>query len=224
MRPMPAADLGTGTGSGVSNFHLNETDAAKALVLRYHYSKRWPSAVRIVGTWHVDGGLFGDSGEAVAACVFGQPPARWGQPVLELSRLVRTPDADVSLSGLIAATTRWVKRKALADLVVSFADATVGHHGGIYQACSWNYDGQRNAAMDGVIHEGVFVPGRTATGRWGTRSPTKLAELGVEVQPHFDHGKHLYWKALTRKGRHQAASLGLMALPYPKPQTKRDVA
>jgi hypothetical protein len=207
------------------HFHLNEVAAAKNLVMSHHYSGRWPSSVSLVGTWHADGGLFGDSGEAVAACVFGQPAARWGQPVLELSRLVRTPDAIVSLSGLIAATTRWVKRKALADLVVSFADATVGHHGGIYQACSWNYDGQRNPRMDGVVRDGVFVPGRVANHTWGTQSPTKLAELGVDVEPHFDHGKHLYWKALTKVGRRQASALDLHALPYPKPNpTMEEVA
>ena len=200
-----------------AHFALGRTDDARALVQAFHYSHRWPSAVAIVGTWHEDGGLFGDSGDAVAACVFGQPAARWSMPVLELTRLVRSDDFTGQLSGLVAHTTRWVKRKRLADLVVSFADSTEGHHGGIYQACSWNYDGQRKPRMDGLVVAGAFVPGRNANHAWGTQSPAKLAAMGIEAEPHFDTGKHLYWKPLSKHGARCAESLGLRSTPYPKP-------
>lgn len=200
------------------HFHLNQREAADRLVMQWHYSHRVPSNVQLVGTWHLDGGLFGDSGEAVAACYFSLPPTRWAETVVELTRLVRCEGVELPpLSGLIAETVRWCKRKAVADLLVSFADWTQTHHGGIYQACSWHYAGCRERRMDGVIENGVFVPGRTANGIWGTRSPTKLAARGVTVEPHYDEGKHLYWKALTKSGKAKAARLGLEALPYPKP-------
>ena len=51
------------------HFHLGDKASAQVLIERYHYSALMPPTSSIVGTWHADGGLFGDSGEAVAACV-----------------------------------------------------------------------------------------------------------------------------------------------------------
>ncbi len=205
------------------NFHFGEQATARQLVMEHHYSHRWPSNVQVVGTWHLDGGLFGDSGEAVAACVFAIPPTRWSQPVLELIRLVRHPDHAVTLSGLVSATARWAHRKGW-PLLVSFADSTVGHHGGIYQACSWNYDGQRAPRMDGVVVNGQFISGRTVNHLYGTQSPDKLRAMGYDVEPHYDAGKHLYWRAGNRAGSAMARQLNLKQLPYPKPDVMEAVA
>lgn len=41
--------------------------------------------------------------------------------------------------------------------------------------------------------------------------------MGIEAVPHFDSGKYLYWKALSKAGKRKADRLGLKALPYPKP-------
>jgi hypothetical protein len=193
---------------------------ASELVERFHYSGRAPANVQCVGTWHADGGLFGDQGAAIAACFFSIPPTRWSEDVWELSRLVRRPDAAVSLTGLIAATVRFLVRGDCPGLLVSFADATQGHHGGIYQAASWAYDGQRDRRMDGLMIDGSFMPGRSANSKFGTQSPVKLRERYPDrsIEPHYDEGKHLYWRALNRAGRAKAARLGLKTLSYPKPQ------
>jgi hypothetical protein len=202
------------------HFHVGRYDEACPLVEKFHYSRRVPSNVQTVGTWHEDGGLFGDSGRAVAACFFSFPATRWSEPVWELSRLVRAPDVSCQLSGLISATARTVRKSKSIDILVSFADATQGHHGGIYQACSWRYDGQRSRAMDGILLNGVFVPGRACNHKWGTRSPNKLKERFPErdIHPHFDEGKHLYWLPLSRKGEQKAVRMGLSSRPYPKPR------
>jgi hypothetical protein len=123
------------------------------------------------------------------------------------------------LTGLIAATVRFIAQRKLTDLLVSFADATQGHHGGIYQAASWNYDGQRDRRMDGLLIDGHFMPGRNANHKWGTRSPTKLLERmpDRDIVPHYDDGKHLYWRALNKQGRRKAERLGLQSQPYIKP-------
>lgn len=200
-------------------FNFGRTDQARALVCAFHYSHRFPANVQAVGTLHRDGGLFGGDGEAVAACVFTIPPTRWAEPLLELARLVRNESVRPQLSSLIAQTCNQIKRRKLANLLVSFADWTQGHHGGIYQAASWNYAGKRNRVMDGLLVDGQFVPGRSCNSAWGTRSPSKLAEIlpNKRIEPHYDEGKHLYWRALTRIGRLQASRLGLDNLPYPKP-------
>jgi hypothetical protein len=201
------------------HFHAGRYGEAVALVTRHHYSRRAPSNVQCVGTFHEGGGLFGDYGAAVAACFFSLPPTRWSEEVWELSRLVRDTTAR-PLTSLIARTCDVARGKG-ADLLVSFADSTQGHHGGVYQAASWSYGGKRDRAVDGVLIDGRFVPGRSCNSTWGTRSPVKLSTiLGREVLPHYDEGKHLYWRALTKEGRRRAARLGLQALPYPKPKNK----
>lgn len=202
----------------MTHFRVGLVAEASDLVERYHYSGRVPANLQCVGTWHRDGGLFGDQGEAIAACFFSIPPTRWSEDVLELSRLVRVPDAVVSLTGLIAATVRFLARDS-ADLLVSFADATQGHHGGIYQAASWAYAGQRERNNDGILMDGVFLPGRSCNSKWGTRSPDKLRDRFPDhsIEPHYDEGKHLYWRALNKAGRQKAERLQLASLPYPKP-------
>ena len=205
------------------HFHVGRYDEAVELVKRHHYSRRAPSNVQCVGTLHDEGGLFGDYGDAVAACFFSLPPTRWSEEVWELSRLVRA-ERQIPLTPLIAQTCRAAKAKG-ADLLVSFADRTQGHHGGIYQAASWEYTGARDRAVDGVLIDGRFVPGRSCNSTWGTRSPSKLSELlRKEVLPHYDEGKHLYWRALTKEGKRRAERLGLSSLPYPKPDLERMAA
>jgi len=165
-------------------------------------------------------GLFGDSGEPVAACFFSTPQAKWSESMFELIRLVRHPNnQDFSLTELISDTVKFIKKKKLTDLLISFADKSAGHHGGVYQAASWNYAGARDRACDGLIVEGTFIPGRTCNSLFGTRSPTKFKEKYPDknVEPHYDEGKHLYWRALSKSGTKKAERLGLKAIAYPKP-------
>lgn len=187
---------------------------AKRLVERFHYSHRMTPRGHVIYT----GGLE-VRGRLVAVVVFGVPPTRWSEPVVELTRLVRHDMFQPPLSSLIATACRDIKREGNADLLVSFADASKGHHGGVYQACSWRYHGQRDRRMDGLLVNGHFVPGRTCNSAWGTQSATAIKQRygdQVEIEPHYDEGKHLYWRALTKAGVGKARRLGLEDNPYPK--------
>lgn len=206
----------------ICGYHLrdNQRDEADNLVKKFHYSARPPSMVELVLTLHKDGGLFGFSGEAVAAIFFSIPPTRWAESVLELSRLVRNDYIDISLTSLISAALKLLRTSyPQHNLLVSFADSQQGHHGGIYQASSWNYDGMRESRVDGFLIDNVFVPARSCNTRWGTSSYAALVERlrGHTVEPHYDTGKHLYWKALSKEGVKKALRLCLEANSYPKP-------
>lgn len=200
------------------HFRVGHFEDAERLIRTHHYSKRMAGNVQYVCTWHTTGGLFGDYGEAVAACTFSIPGTRWAEPVLELSRLVRIPSLNAPLTKFLSLALKVLKRDN-NKLVISFADATQGHHGGVYQASSWSFSTYRLPRQDGLLVDGVFVPGRSCNSRWGTSSPTKLSEkLGIgRVVPHMDDGKYLYWKALTKDGKNLAKKLGLGVLPYPRP-------
>jgi len=205
------------------HFKTGQVDEGIALVKKFHYSHRAPANVQLVGTFHTSGGLFGDFGPALAAVFFSIPPTRWAEDVVELSRLVRHDDCRIPLSRLISLACKQVKKEGI-DLLVSFADAAEGHHGGIYQACSWNYHGQRDARMDGLIINGQFIPGRTCNAVYGTRSPNRLREEKPEweIEPHYDVGKHLYWRALSRVGKAKAMRLNLQSMEYPKPDNGKE--
>ncbi len=194
------------------------------LVRDYHYSGRMPANVQHCYGARLAGGLFGDDGPLIAAAVFTIPPTRWSESVIELARLVRHPDHEYPLSRLIGFACQWL-RKAGWPLAVSFADWTHNHHGGVYQASGWRYDGRRERQMDGLIIDGTFKPGRSCNSAFGTRSPHKLSGILVDshVEPHYDEGKHLYWRPLLVAGVTRAKRLGLKSESYPKPNATRPV-
>ena len=200
------------------SFWANEREDADHLVLLHHYSRRVPANIQWCGVAYGKGGLFGNKGNPLAAIFFSIPPTRWAEEVWELSRLVRVPDSCFPLTRLVSWACKAV-RTISPGLLVSFADSTHKHHGGIYQAASWHYHGKRDSNMDGLVVNGEFVPGRSCNSAWGTRSPCKLKEIfpSYEIEPHYDEGKHLYWRSLNREGQRKAERLGLVSSPYPKP-------
>lgn len=200
------------------HFRTGRRRDADALVRQFHYSGRPPANVQIVGSLHEDGGLFGGDGNMVAACYFSIPPnPSWTEPVLELSRLVRAEE-QVNLSRLVSLTVREIKKKRIWDLLISYADAAMDHHGGIYQACSWEYVGKRAKRIDGIVVNGSFFPNKSASSRFGTQSIIKLRKEYEDVFPHYDEGKHLYFKPINRRGKAKAKRLGLYTdEPYAKP-------
>jgi hypothetical protein len=200
-------------------YATGQKDAARELVEQFHYSHHLPSNIQFIFTAHEPGGLFGDFGRPIAMVLFTIPSSRWTEEVWELARLVRRDDSDIKLTGLIARACKFIRRKGDMDLLVSFADSTHNHHGGIYQASSWNYHCQRDKRVDGMVIDGTLVPARVCNHRYGTSSVGKLREILRDhtVEPHWDMGKHLYWRALRKSGELKADRLGLTKSAYPKP-------
>lgn len=196
-----------------------EPDEVWPLVRDHHYSGRMPKNIQHCYAVRRPGGLFGDSGEIVAGIIFSFPPTRWTEEVIELSRLVRLPDYGGQLSGLISFAMQWLRKSGHWNLAVSFANWTQKHHGGVYQGSGWVYGGMRERRMDGLIIDGQFMPGRSCNHAFGTQSPDRLRTIltSTEIDPHYDEGKHIYWKPLAISGRTKARRLGLQSLPYPKP-------
>jgi len=201
-------------------FAINQKKDAEYLVLKYHYSKRIPVNIILIGSLHKAGGLFGDCGEIIAACFFSIPQAKWSESVIELIRLVRIDNIKLQLSGLISKCCKILKSKG-HDLIISYADETQEHKGYIYQACSWKYHGKK-ISNDGLIIDNIFVPGRSCNAIYGTRSANKLKKQypQLKIVSHYDKGKHLYWKALNKNGVKKAERLKLKNRKYPKGITK----
>lgn len=191
------------------HFRTGRRQEAEGMVKTHHYSQRVPVNVQMVGSLHLDGGLFGGDGPMVAAAFWTYPPTRWAEQVVELARLVRGDDR-VPLTFLLARCVRELRRHG-HDLLVSFADKTQGHEGYVYRASNWRYAGCSERAMDGLMVNGAFMAGRACNQTFGTRSPDKVRALkpGWTIEPHYDEGKHCFWLPLGTKGEAKAKRLGL---------------
>jgi hypothetical protein len=193
---------------------IQQKDAAD-LLAKNHYLGRMPRAVMLVAA------VFEDANPSpVAAIFFSHPASKWSVPVLELTRLVRSPECKMSLTQLVSFGCKQLKQdKNLPQLLISYADPEAGHHGGIYQASSWNFHEKRKTYVDGAYVNGEFVPWRTLKHRYGFSSPNSVQKLHPElnIETHKAEGKYLYWRALDGRAEQDAKKVGLEKNPYPKP-------
>ncbi len=193
------------------------------LVRDYHYSGRSAGLVRHAFALREAGGLFGDTGELVAGITYSQPVNRNFPPEsAELSRLVRKDDFRGQLSEFVTWSLRWLRKASETPFVLSYADSTQDHHGGIYQACGFVYVGQTASGHIGYqAPDGSFVHGRICNDRFGTRSVEAIAELKPDWVPIYGEPKHLYIFPLRQKWTTISRQQGWKAKPYPKPNAAR---
>jgi len=111
-----------------------------ACVREGHYLHKWPAVV--VGRFAIR-----LDGAVVGCIVFALPPKqtfkRYGGLTWELAR-VWLDDCMPSNTETycVAKALRWIRKNRKDVLaVVSYADPSVGHHGGIYVAGNWERDG-----------------------------------------------------------------------------------
>ena len=197
-------------------------EAAKYACENWHYSKCLPVGKLVkVGAW--------EDGKFIGVVLFGRGanhnmPKPYGLKQDECVELVRvaltkhkTPVSKIMMLGVkfLAKSNQGIR------LIVSYADLDVGHHGGIYQATNWLYEGVFKA---GTIR-GFLVNGRV-------RHNKSIHSMGVKqsidaVRKHIDpnakevftKGKHKYLMALDNEMRAKISSL---AKPYPKRVKKQD--
>jgi hypothetical protein len=186
-------------------------DEVRPLLQEFHYLGAKCADPMHVFAWRKEGGLFGDTGEPVAAVVYAAPANNYfGPGSVELVRLVRTDDMSEPLSRFVAWTLRWLKRQTDLKFCVSYADSSEGHHGGIYQALGF-----------------MFVRLSNGHGYWmnpetGERCSSRSFD---QRRPQFREGwvrqksghKYCYVKALAEKSKHLRARFNWDSLAYPKP-------
>lgn len=100
-------------------------------------------------------------------------------------------------------------------LIVSFADTSEGHHGGIYQAGNWIYTGQQPQTTEYLAPDGKRWHGRmvSKTGIIKVQGEYKKCWRHDQCEPIVRPGKHRYLMPLTKKMRKQILPL---SKPYPK--------
>jgi len=187
--------------------------AAKYACENWHYSGCLPAGKLVkVGVWEFD--------KFIGVVLFGRgatpnlgKPYKLGQDeCVELVRIALTKHVN-AVSRISSIAMKFLHSSNLKlRLVVSFADKSQGHHGGIYQAGNWTYNGQGNPAKFYMIRGKLTHPRSI-----GTKGLVQNIHGARKLDPNATvvdvPGKHRYLMPLDAAMRAQIAPL---AKPYPK--------
>jgi hypothetical protein len=187
--------------------------AAKYACENWHYSGCLPAGKLVkVGAWENEKFtgvvLFGRG----ATPNLGRPYGLRQDECVELVRIALTKHK-VAVSRIVSLATRFLRKENPGlRLIVSFADQSQGHHGGIYQAGNWIYSGKGTAAKFYKIRGKLTHPRSIGAKGFvqnieGARKIDRNASV-VEVP-----GKHRYLMPLDDEMRKQIWPL---RKPYPK--------
>lgn len=181
-------------------------EAAKFACVNWHYSKSLPVGKLVkVGAWEND--------KFIGVCLFsyganpqiGKPYGLKQIECCELTRVALTTHKS-PVSKILAIAINWLKKQSPGiKLIISYADDGQGHHGGIYQATNWIYNGFF-AGESSVVVNGRLMHRKTAHSLFGTTRPKGSHNVPAS-------GKHKYLMPLDAAMREQIAPL---AKPYPK--------
>ncbi len=187
-------------------------DEVKPLLGAYHYlGARCANPIHVFACRR-PGGLLGDTGEPVAAIVYASPVNRYfGQGAIEISRLVRRPDYDAPLSAFISWSLRWLKSNTKWLYCLAYADSGAGHHGGIYQASSFDFI-RISAAKGWWENEGT---GERCSLRAFDQRRDAYRKKGWIRRPGTP--KFLYVKPIVEPRKKLLTRFGWSALACPKP-------
>ena len=124
-------------------------EAAKYACLNWHYTKKVPvNKLLKIGAW--------EDGKFIGVIIFGvgasaQLHKQFGLQNTEVCELVRIAMTNHQnpISRMISIALKFLHKNApLLKVVVSFADPSEGHHGGIYQATNWLYTGKSSETTE----------------------------------------------------------------------------
>jgi len=184
-------------------------EAAKYACENWHYSGVIPVGKLVkVGAW--------EDGKYIGAVIFGRGANKslgkpYGCSQTESCELVRIAFTDHKspVSKIMSLAIKFLKKSnSSIKLIVSFADTEQGHHGGIYQATNWVYDGLTNSA-DEYIYGGKKWHGRAFRKSHG--SHLKYIEKGLKIVKGAQ--KHRYLMPLDKGIK---SNIECLSKPYPK--------
>lgn len=188
-------------------------EAAKYACVNWHYSGCLPAGKLVkVGAW--------ESGKFIGVVLFGRGatpnlgrPYNLGQDeCVELVRIALTKHK-VAVSRIVSLAIKFLhKSNPNLRLIVSFADQSQGHHGGIYQAGNWVYNGTGDAAKFYMIRGKLTHPRSV-----GAKGFVQNIHGAKCIDPNATvvdvPGKHRYIMPLDDEMR---ARILPLAKPYPK--------
>ena len=164
--------------------------SAQAMVRDHHYSRGGSNTAVYVH------GLYRRQDDQLSGIAWWLPPTRvacesvnreeWKR-VLSLTRLVMLPEVPKNAcSFLMAASVKAIKRDGRFVSLVTYADESQGHSGGIYRAANWGYVGRTGPYPRWIDP----TTGRqVACKATKNRTAAKMLELGYERAGSFHKHK-----------------------------------
>ena len=191
-------------------------EAAKYAVETWHYSKALPVPPLVkIGAW--------ENGKYIGCVIFSRGA---NNNLLKPFNLLKTEGCELTrvalsrhkteVSKVLKHAMLFLKRNSPGmRLIVSFADPSEGHHGGIYQAGNWIYTGVQPDSIeyigpDGKKWHGRMVKKQGWTTCHGKRRKTFTPDQCIAVKK---LGKHRYLMPLDKEMKKQVS---LLSKPYPK--------
>ena len=146
-----------------------ELSAAQAMVRQHHYAKGGSNTAVYVH------GLYRRADDQLFGIVWWLPPTRvaaesvnrpcW-QRVLSLTRMVMLPDAPKNAASfLLARSVQLIGKDGRFDSLVTYADESQGHTGGVYRAAGWGYIGRTGPYPKWLDKEGKQVAQKATVNR-----------------------------------------------------------
>ena len=188
-------------------------EAAKYACVNWHYSGCLPVGKLVkVGAW--------ENGKFIGVVLFGRGATpNLGKPYnlnqtecVELVRIALT-NHENAVSRIASLAIKFLKKtNANLRLIVSFADQSQGHHGGIYQAGNWVYNGQGNPAKFYRI-KGKLTHPRSLGAKKLVQNIDGARKLDPNATVVDVPGKHRYLMPLDAEMRERILPL---AIQYPK--------
>lgn len=195
-------------------------EAARHAVEKWHYSRRMPMPPLVkIGAW--------EDGKYIGCVLFSRGAnqnigAPYGLTQTECCELVRVAlrDHAAPVTRIVAIALRFLRKNAPGiRMVVSYADPSEGHHGGIYQGGGWTYVG-RSSESTQYLQDGRWKHSREIRyGAFGQGKRTLLAGKPAwhGLPSRNVPGKHTYLMPLDDAMRVKIAPL---SKPYPKKITR----
>lgn len=176
------------------------------LILEHHYSGRLPGNPVFSFAWL-------QRRTVVAAATWCAPTNRFfGPGALELTRLVRHPSCALPLTSFLSACVKVIradKRRFL--FLLSYADSSARHHGGVYQA----FNGIHVAIGEPTMGWRHRTTGQLVSKRSMDQSPLKHRAEFERVE--MSGRKYLYVWPIHCSKLALLKRFGWKPLPYPKP-------
>lgn len=187
--------------------------AARHACMNWHYSRSMPvGSIVKVGAW--------EDGQFIGVVLFAHGATQqigtpYGLSQFECIELVRVAltEHKAPVTQIVAAAIKMLKRQSPdLKLIVSYADPEQGHHGGIYQAGNWIYQG-RAEANSSIRVNGRIRHRRTLNTIYGTSDVARLNAMGIKAEMVHQPGKHKYLYPLSKPMAKRLCSLHQQ---YPK--------
>ena len=188
-------------------------EAAKYACENWHYSQSMPKSKLVkIGVWEKQKFIGVVIFSPGATPNLGSPYGLTQKECVELSRIALTRHV-TPVSRILAIALKFlISANPKLKLVVSFADRDQFHHGGIYQATNWIYDGTGSAATFYLINGKKTHP-RTIGLAGHIQNLQGAKKMDRNAKAIKCQGKHRYLMPLDDEMRKQIEPL---RKPYPK--------